>query len=380
MRLKLFLQGIVPAGVRSILGKVARPVFALRYTLPLKFHSVPRFVTPRFFYGYEKLAGPGENANGGIVKVQTLQPFFPNTLQDYNILYLVSSGVPYYAGPLAKATLRAKRKFVWNQNGVGYPGWAPKGWQDLNRRMAEMLHAADYAVYQSRFCKQSADHFLGPREKTSEILYNAVDINHFTPPTSIRNRPLTLLLGGTQMRPYRLSSAFETLAVLRRSQPGTKLLVSGRFTWSPNPRDTQKQVISWLREYGIQEAVEFLGPYSQTEAPAIYHRADILLHTQYNDSCPTVVLEAMASGLPVVYSKSGGTPELVGEEGGIGVPVPVSWDRESTPSAEALAEAVLKVASQRLKWSEGARRRCVEQFDVTKWIARHREIFEGLMA
>ena len=52
---------------------------------------------------------------------------------------------------------------------------------------------------------------------------------------------------------------------------------------------------------------------------------------------PTVVLEALASGLPVVYSASGGTPELVGDDAGVGVPAPLDWEQDHPPAPEALA-------------------------------------------
>jgi glycosyltransferase involved in cell wall biosynthesis len=135
-----------------------------------------------------------------------------------------------------------------------------------------------------------------------------------------------------------------------------------------------------LRELleGDAERVELVGPYSQAAAPALYRRADVLLHTKYNDPCPTVVVEAMACGLPVVYSASGGTPELVGEEAGIGVPAPLDWTRDHPPEPEQLAAAVQRVAERLPEYSTAARKRSL-RFDVRPWFDRHREVFERLL-
>jgi glycosyltransferase involved in cell wall biosynthesis len=97
-----------------------------------------------------------------------------------------------------------------------------------------------------------------------------------------------------------------------------------------------------------------------------------------NDSCPSVVLEAMASGLPVVHPASGGTVELVGDVAGVGVPHDASWDQLDPPSAEAMAAAVERVLDDLPAYAAAARRRATERFSLAPWLERHAELFEML--
>jgi glycosyltransferase involved in cell wall biosynthesis len=87
----------------------------------------------------------------------------------------------------------------------------------------------------------------------------------------------------------------------------------------------------------------------------------------------------MACGLPVVYPKSGGTVELVGEEAGIGVEHPDTWDRDEPPAPEALADAVERALAERARFSDAARKRAVERFALGPWLDRHAELFEEVV-
>ena len=68
-----------------------------------------------------------------------------------------------------------------NQNGVFYPGWYTGNWEKKNLQMSIFYHASDYVFWQSKFCRYSANKFLGVRKGPGEILYNAVDLNHYKP-------------------------------------------------------------------------------------------------------------------------------------------------------------------------------------------------------
>jgi glycosyltransferase involved in cell wall biosynthesis len=93
-----------------------------------------------------------------------------------------------------------------------------------------------------------------------------------------------------------------------------------------------------------------------------------------------VVIEALACGRPVVYSKSGGVPELVGNIAGAGVDAAQSWERTIPPDPAALAEQVRRVQAQLPEYRVAARARAVEKFDVKPWLERHKIVFERLVA
>ena len=132
-------------------------------------------------------------------------------------------------------------------------------------------------------------------------------------------------------------------------------------------------------ELGLDAAVGYTGPYSQETAPGVYRAADAFLMLKHNDPCPNTVLEAMACGLPVLYSASGGLPELVGDEAGVGLACEEDWEQPRWPEADAIADGMAAVASAHGAMSAAARRRAVERFDIAPWIARHQSVFAGLI-
>src|SRR5581483_9192690 len=109
-----------------------------------------------------------------------------------------------------------------NQNGVAYPGWAGDRTGALNDRLRAVLRAADHVVYQSEFCKQSADAVLGEPGAPWEVLRNPVDTTEFTPADAPPDGGPFLLLGGDQSQTYRLETALRTLVHV----PDATLLVA----------------------------------------------------------------------------------------------------------------------------------------------------------
>lgn len=323
----------------------------------------------RVFYGHDRVPAPGDAVAGGTAKFQRLAARFPNSPTDFSVLYLGSTWLPRDLRPLLSLSRRRDVPIVLNQNGVGYPGWAGARTDEFNRPLRHALGAARHVLYQSEFCKRAADEFLGPARGGWEVLYNAVDVDHFVPAESAPSGGPVLLLGGDQYQAYRLELALRTLAALVPDYPEAQLLVTGRLVVPIEPL---------ADELGLRGRVSVLGRYPQRDAPAIYQSAHLLLHTKVNDPCPSLVIEAMATGLPVVYPLSGGVPELVGDDAGVAVPHPAGWDRDEPPSPEAMADAIARVLEDLPAFAAAARRRAVEHFALEPWLDRHAELFDAL--
>jgi glycosyltransferase involved in cell wall biosynthesis len=325
--------------------------------------------------GFGGVLAPGWLVHGGAVKLLHFREAFRCDEKKFNVLYLVSSAQPEFAEDLVALCRRRGIRLVWNQNGVGYPGWAGNAAEQHNAPMRRMREAADFVVYQSAFCRSAAERFLGPSTARAAILLNPVDLAKFSPPAKpVPLSPLRLLSLGTHNYAERVLSTIRCLAALRRSDCEAVLTVAGRFQWPNGDVEVRREIEC----QSLGDSVTVLPAFSQDEAAALYKSHHVLLHPKYLDPCPTVVAEALASGLPVIGSASGGLPEMVPASSGVLIPAPEVWDRMITPTGDELARAVEMVVANLEERSRAARVWAELMFDAGRWVEAHRTIFSSL--
>ena len=359
------------SAVRGALALPARLSYGRRLSLIRRSNSL----TPVISFG-GVLAGR-RLIHGGAVKLIHLRDAFDWDEQEFNLLYLVSSAAPIFAEDLATRCGKLGISLIWNQNGVAYPGWAGKDTMRYNDPMRRLRARAKYVVYQSAFCRDSAERFLGYSGAASEVLFNPVDLSKFHPATvPLPAKPIRLLTLGTHGYAERVLSAIRCVRALRDSGLDCVLTIAGRLGWPGGPSETHREIA----RLDLTKAVNVLHSFSQDEAPDLYRRHQILLHPKYLDPCPTVVIEALSCGLPVIGSASGGLPEMVPPSCGSLVPAPLSWERLITPTGEQLAAAVQSLVPRLQESARAARSLAEASFDGTKWLERHASIFRSVLS
>jgi glycosyltransferase involved in cell wall biosynthesis len=120
----------------------------------------------------------------------------------------------------------------------------------------------------------------------------------------------------------------------------------------------------------LAERVRF--GHRHAEPATLLTAADMVLHTGRAGAAPTVLLRAMAAGLPVVATRVGDVPEMV--TSGTGVLVPLA----AAPIADAIA-GLTEDAPRRARLGAAGRARFLSDYEAVAWARRLREVYADLL-
>ncbi len=165
------------------------------------------------------------------------------------------------------------------------------------------------------------------------------------------------------------ASLLRALATLRREQPdlarSLRLVVAGDGPL----RAALEQAAG---ELGVREAVWFAG--ARSDAPEILRALDVFVLPSLNEGISNTILEAMASGLPVVAGRTGGNPELV-VEGVTGT----LYDVGAPGGLERVILAYLTNPALGTAHGEAGRARVVQNFSLTAMVQRYLDLYDELL-
>lgn len=220
----------------------------------------------------------------------------------------------------------------------------------------------------SQMVAHDFEHFHGVRRSQIRVVYNGVDIERFSPEHRPRYRQVVrdelgvadgetlVLIVAHNFRLKGVPTLVAAVKRLRAEGQAIKLAIVGgkrsmrRSTTAPN----------------VDPTVVFVGPAAD---PAPYYAAaDLYVQPTFYDPCSLVVLEALASGLPVVTSRFNGAGELMtaGVEGQIiDDPSNVEELRDCLrPMLEAAIRAPMSIAARKLALRHSLDRNCRELLSV----------------
>jgi glycosyltransferase involved in cell wall biosynthesis len=206
-----------------------------------------------------------------------------------------------------------------------------------------------------------------PRQKF-HVVPNGIDVAQWHAPGARPSRDTPVIICVANFRPIkRHGDLVEALALLR----GRGMKVRCLFVGDGPTRQAVESLAATRRLDGI---VEFLGRCEPEEVKALLAQADIFVLPSLWEGLPGSVMEAMASGLPVVGTNVNGTNELVidGETGFLAPP------RTPKALAERLAWLV-RDPQLRLEMGRRGRKRIAEEFTLDAMVKRTEDFYRSIV-
>lgn len=195
------------------------------------------------------------------------------------------------------------------------------------------------------------------KDKKIHTIHNGVDLKVFSPSSSsvkADDAPFTVLaVSSVWSREKGLYDIYQLRQLLPSSY---KMLVVGL-----SPKQIKRLpagIVGIPRTHDVQQLV------------SLYHQADVLINPTYADTFPTVNLEALACGTPVITYDTGGSPEAVDAQTGIVVP---------QGDVQALSAAILRLKEHPLS-SVACRQRAEALFDKDKCFDSYIQLYHQLLS
>jgi sugar transferase (PEP-CTERM/EpsH1 system associated) len=213
-----------------------------------------------------------------------------------------------------------------------------------------------------------------------EQIYNGVDHALFSPRAG--DRPELFPPGFLQEPAFvigtvgRLAAVKDQATLLRAVQS----MLRDRTEWVASVRvlivgdgPLRSELEQLARDLGVEQVIWFAG--DRSDVPQLLRAMDLFVLPSLAEGISNTVLEAMASGLPVIATRTGGNPELV-EEDVTGHLFPVGDQRAL---AEILTRMIDHPAAARTM-GQAARRRTLERFDWQRTVDDYLAVYDAALA
>ncbi len=170
------------------------------------------------------------------------------------------------------------------------------------------------------------------------LIGNVVDTTAFPVSPAADRDPKDLLWVGERSTKKGADVLLRAFAMLAQDDPALRLRLIGR---SPTPQ-VEGEWMALAAELGIAARVAFEGPADRAGVALAMARAAAFVHPSPAETFGIVAAEAVASGLPVAATPSGGVEDIVGQDGALGT---IAIGHEPAALAAAVADVLARRSS-----------------------------------
>ena len=241
-------------------------------------------------------------------------------------------------------------------------------WYSFTAMQQRVSTRLDRVITVSNSSAEDIRRILKLPDNTLRVVHNGVDIDSFQSDGSAPKEPHSLIMissgaGHTKGVPYLL----QALRSLRR-QVEVKLTIVG----NDDPKSEQAGLV---REYGLEALVTFTGRIEREELARRYSTAEIAVVPSLHEGFGLPAAEAMSCRLPVIATRAGALPEVVGEDGETGILVP-------SADSDALAVAIKRLLGDgelRKRMGEAGRKRVQRNFSWEQAAKKTLQVYEEVL-
>jgi glycosyltransferase involved in cell wall biosynthesis len=272
----------------------------------------------------------------------------------------VYSGPAFLWAEAVATVLRGmKQPYILTLHGGALPEFAER-WP---ARVLRLISSASAVTAPSAFLARRMARF-----RRILIVPNALELRSYPPRRSHGDLNPKLVWLRSFHAIYNPRMAVEVLALLHRDYPGAELTMIGPDDGDGSLESTRQRA----EELGVAASVRFTGPVPKYEVPLWLAEGTVFLNTTNIDNAPVSVVEAMASGLPVVSTNVGGISDLVDDEQ-TGLLVPAG----DSPAMAGRIREVLRSPALSERLSASAKQRAALH-DWSQVLPRWEELFHSI--